>query len=163
MDRHGKPRSEQGQIGWDAASHRCNAWSARSPGRLLEPWSDPGPRGMVVAGSQGPRQNPAYRPTRFNSGSAADTGSAAAWSSAPLRRRHRAPLPPQRSGRTLSLRRKWLFLRQYLAEHQLKRKPLFRLWFRLRGPGWWHIVVRSGAKWGNERILGSCWSSRVTR
>ena len=65
MDRHGKPRSEQGQIGWDVFRKKGDAWPTRPPGRLLELHGDVQPRGMVVEGSQDSGQNPAYRPTRF--------------------------------------------------------------------------------------------------
>ena len=44
QDWHGKPHPEQDQIG------RHQAWPALPPGRLLEPCSNAGPRGMAARG-----------------------------------------------------------------------------------------------------------------
>jgi hypothetical protein len=74
--RHGKPRVVQGQIGGEsrpgsmsASSCCCGAsrGNGEPSGRLLEPWCESRPRGMIAAARLQDRaaQNPAYRLTRY--------------------------------------------------------------------------------------------------
>ena len=65
--RHGKPRVVQGQIGGES-----RPGSIKPSGRLLDPGSDTGTRGMIAATRSSLRelraaQNPAYRLARHNS------------------------------------------------------------------------------------------------
>jgi hypothetical protein len=62
QDRHGKPLTEQDQIGWRTPSLGQRIGPIEPAGRLLEVSSDADPRGMASS-SFGSRQNPAYRPT----------------------------------------------------------------------------------------------------
>ena len=65
--RQGKPHREQDRVGaagpGPARDRQPGAFPRRRPGRSREASGDGRPRGMVIHGPPGPRQNPAYRPS----------------------------------------------------------------------------------------------------
>ncbi len=69
MRRHGKPHTEQDQIGRDTRVRPgpCRLGASQPPGRSLEPRSNARPRGMTVPREQSRGQNSAYRSGCHNS------------------------------------------------------------------------------------------------